>query len=77
MPSKKKQEVSIEDFKEIQDVANYWYEQHEKSIKQLIGQSRKLRSQRQQLRMYQEKMELMRTWRGLVRTVGQILGICK
>lgn len=40
-------------------------------------QSRKTRRRKEQLRMYQEKLALMRTWKGIFRTVCQKFGIWK
>lgn len=45
--------------------------------KQLTGKNEKLCNQRIQLQNLQEKLELMKTWRGIFRTVGQRLGLCR
>ena len=44
--------------------------------KEIAGKNEKIANQRIQLRMYQEKLALMKTWRGIFRTIGQKLGLC-
>jgi hypothetical protein len=44
---------------------------------QLRQQARRINNQRYQLQMYEEKMELMKSWAGVARTIGQKLHLCK
>jgi hypothetical protein len=49
---------------------------------QRLHEERKLTAQKthrrqEQLRFYQEKLELMKQWHGIFRTIGQKLGICR
>lgn len=48
-----------------------------KSQAQVKGKDKKLRNQRIQLRHFQEKLAAMKTWRGICRTIGQKLGVCR
>lgn len=45
--------------------------------KQYSGKDEKLKNQRIALRNFEEKLALMKTWRGIFRSIGQRLGLCR
>ena len=69
-----KQDLFIES---LQEDLDFVWDDRQARLKELKGKDQKLRNQRQQLKDFQEKVELMRTWRGILRTVGQKLGVSR
>lgn len=75
--AKKTETVPLTSYNTLMDAAVDLLTENDDLKSQLRGQSFKIANQRLQLQMYQEKMELMKGWKGIARTIGQRLGVSK